>query len=286
MNPQTSRPYARLRPPSGAFTLVEILVVIAIIGILAAILFPVFARAREGGRRSACQSNMKQLGLALQQYVQDYRGKVPPVNYNADASYSGLRTWISALQPYAKSSQIARCPSQKLDPRGAWGSAGDVDYQTRWPSYAFNYFFLNPNNCEETPDGSDWVFTPIGTSRVQKPSETVAFTEAKIVGDEISGYYHSYRMNAPGMTGAGVECTYNNSGWGVDTNRDDPADGQVTSTGTFDPRHFGGANVAFLDGHVKWMTPGALAAGTNWAVGMKNSDVRILDRSQYLWDTR
>ena len=84
-----------------AFTLIELLVVIAIIAILAAILFPVFARARENARRSSCQSNLKQILLGDQQYSQDYDEKFPRWTFN----------WALIEQPYLKSTQIFTCPS-------------------------------------------------------------------------------------------------------------------------------------------------------------------------------
>ncbi len=116
------------------FTLIELLVVIAIIAILAAILFPVFARARENARRSSCQSNMKQIGLAVLQYTQDYDEKMPKafVDPNVDGSWmyatstvaygggtaAALGSTLSAynpakgsIYPYTKSVQLFVCPS-------------------------------------------------------------------------------------------------------------------------------------------------------------------------------
>src|SRR5258707_2630369 len=94
-----------LRRVNSAFTLIELLVVIAIIAILAAILFPVFARARENARRSSCQSNLKQIGLGILQYVQDYDEIMPRV----DATGAGH--WKDTINPYITSYQIFRCAS-------------------------------------------------------------------------------------------------------------------------------------------------------------------------------
>ncbi|BCM92607.1 hypothetical protein IAD21_04489 [Abditibacteriota bacterium] len=102
--------YSSQKKQTG-FTLIELLVVIAIIAILAAILFPVFARARENARRSSCQSNLKQIGLGIMQYAQDYdermiSGRMSPGN--AD-NVGGNWEWM--LQPYVKSYQVFACPS-------------------------------------------------------------------------------------------------------------------------------------------------------------------------------
>jgi prepilin-type N-terminal cleavage/methylation domain-containing protein/prepilin-type processing-associated H-X9-DG protein len=111
------------------FTLIELLVVIAIIAILASILFPVFGRARENARRSSCQSNLKQIGLAMAQYQQDYDERTLVVD--EDAGY----TWFNPVQPYIKSTQVFRCPSLSE----SWPTAAarpDSDY-------AINGFFTH-----------------------------------------------------------------------------------------------------------------------------------------------
>ena len=96
----------------SAFTLIELLVVIAIIAILAAILFPVFARARENARRSSCQSNLKQIGLGILQYTQDYDEKMPVKGYGCTGGGPGQCTiWYDVVQPYIKSTQLFVCPS-------------------------------------------------------------------------------------------------------------------------------------------------------------------------------
>jgi prepilin-type N-terminal cleavage/methylation domain-containing protein/prepilin-type processing-associated H-X9-DG protein len=94
-----------------AFTLIELLVVIAIIAILASILFPVFGRARENARRSSCQSNLKQIGLGIMQYTQDYDERLP-AHYNGAISLAGgVNSWRRQIFPYVKSTQIFACPS-------------------------------------------------------------------------------------------------------------------------------------------------------------------------------
>ncbi|HEX9997482.1 MAG TPA: DUF1559 domain-containing protein [Abditibacterium sp.] len=98
----------------AGFTLIELLVVIAIIAILAAILFPVFGRARENARRSSCQSNLKQIALGIKQYTQDYDERFPNIpTVVPDAENPG---WAYAIQPYLKSEQIFQCPSDTAAP--------------------------------------------------------------------------------------------------------------------------------------------------------------------------
>ena len=94
------------------FTLIELLVVIAIIAILAAILFPVFAKAREKARQSSCASNVKQLGLGLLQYAQDYDESLP-ARYTA-----ATNQWVNVIDPYVKSQQLWVCPSTRATSYG------------------------------------------------------------------------------------------------------------------------------------------------------------------------
>lgn len=113
----------------SAFTLIELLVVIAIIAILAAILFPVFGRARENARRSSCQSNLKQIGLGIMQYTQDYDEKVPGRNVN------GI-TWRQLVQPYIKSTQLFMCPSNST--KDTVADSASAGYPAINISYACN----------------------------------------------------------------------------------------------------------------------------------------------------
>src|SRR5262249_11511404 len=100
-----------------AFTLIELLVVIAIIAILAAILFPVFAKARENARRTSCTSNLKQMGLGILQYTQDYDETFPlSVTASTSTTSNPPVGWADAIQPYVKNTQIYQCPSDSMDP--------------------------------------------------------------------------------------------------------------------------------------------------------------------------
>ncbi|MBI5834961.1 MAG: DUF1559 domain-containing protein, partial [Armatimonadetes bacterium] len=130
-----------------AFTLIELLVVIAIIAILAAILFPVFAKAREKARASSCQSNLKQIGLAFHQYISDYdtmwpnSGNAGNGNINDAAVVSNWQGWAgNVLAPYIKNTQIFACPS---DPLLLWnvGTGTPIVGDPRFykVSYSYNY---------------------------------------------------------------------------------------------------------------------------------------------------
>jgi prepilin-type N-terminal cleavage/methylation domain-containing protein/prepilin-type processing-associated H-X9-DG protein len=113
------------------FTLIELLVVIAIIAILAAILFPVFARARENARRASCQSNLKQVGLGILQYTQDYDERYPLRNNNGVS-------WRQRVQPYIKSTQIFVCPSNTRV-SAAENDAVTSDFPRTRDGYAINW---------------------------------------------------------------------------------------------------------------------------------------------------
>jgi prepilin-type N-terminal cleavage/methylation domain-containing protein len=112
----------------AAFTLIELLVVIAVIAILAAILFPVFAQARERARMSACISNMRQIGTALTIYTQDYDETFPYIRFHGAGAQRGNHTyvWKNAIRPYLRSLDIFACPSNPYS-RTTPGLAGSSD---------------------------------------------------------------------------------------------------------------------------------------------------------------
>jgi prepilin-type N-terminal cleavage/methylation domain-containing protein/prepilin-type processing-associated H-X9-DG protein len=143
----------------SAFTLIELLVVIAIIAILAAILFPVFAQAREKARQSACLSQCKQWGIATELYKQDYDGTFVAWSSKALDDKGKLKDvyWSEMLQPYMKNRQIGVCPSDS-----------DVEDRTKtFLSYCFNRNVMYGNDTN----------TPASDGQVRYPAATVALAE-------------------------------------------------------------------------------------------------------------
>ena len=134
------------------FTLIELLVVIAIIAILAAILFPVFGRARENARRSSCQSNEKQILLGFKQYTQDYDELFPQGNAGSlPATSPTSNGWVSSLQPYLKSLQIFQCPSET----GSTVGFSDYDYNSSQVGSSNETKFANSSNTVLMCEGAE-----------------------------------------------------------------------------------------------------------------------------------
>ena len=208
-----------------AFTLIELLVVIAIIAILAAILFPVFARARENARRSSCQSNLKQIALGIKQYVQDYDEKFPLAVYG---SYPD--GWGESTQPYLKSTQIYQCPSE---PTGPNASPGDEGYNDYFYNAALSWNGkTNPNTLYDSS---------VSEAALQFSSLTVMAGDGG--QDAQNSGRSATRSNGAGCTGHGNLNRPNVLGTAASKVSDFCGGGQ---------RHLEGLNVAFTDGHVKW----------------------------------
>lgn len=132
----TSHVLARRR----GFTLIELLVVIAIIAILASILFPVFARARESARQTACRSNVKQILTATQMYTDDYDEVYPIVHAVIPSTTTVIYTWAEALNPYVKNTQVWKCNS---DPKMDDNLTLNATPPDTTVTYGYNYRFLH-----------------------------------------------------------------------------------------------------------------------------------------------
>ena len=151
-----------------AFTLIELLVVIAIIAILAAILFPVFAQAREKARQISCLSNLKQLGLGMMQYVQD-NDELFPGSY-----YYGLG-WAEEIYPYVKSVNVYQCPDDSRTP-----DSNATNYYPDKLSYVENV------HIADYPATSVELATPCNLSQLAAPTTTVLLYEGQ---DSYTGYF-------------------------------------------------------------------------------------------------
>jgi len=231
------------------FTLIELLVVIAIIAILAAILFPVFARARENARRASCQSNLKQIALGVFMYDQDYDEKMPWVHVNASGNVSASNPygWDDALQPYLKSTQIFQCPSEP-NPPGPTNTTTNLSPDPTQNGYS-DYWFNGMAN-----GASDATFN--------SPASTV------LIGDGINYTSRNLSQGTPGNIPTVGTCD-NTSGPG--TRATLPA----TTSDYSAARHLTGANVAFADGHVKWEK--GVSDSSPMAAGIYDCDTKTTD---------
>ena len=180
------------------FTLIELLVVIAIIAILAAILFPVFARAREKARQTSCLSNMKQISLSMLMYIQDYDERLPATGWAGTETVTwpdgtvekGRNTWFLRIYPYVKNVQVFNCPSATVE----WGGQNTSAIQTGMNAHMAN----------------------VKLATVTYPAQTLLVADTMGPASYVFlNYYRTDRWIAP--------------------------------------RHNGGANLGFIDGHAKWM---------------------------------
>jgi prepilin-type N-terminal cleavage/methylation domain-containing protein len=144
-----------------AFTLIELLVVIAIIAILAAILFPVFAQAKEAAKKTQCGSNMRQIGIGLQLYAGDWDGGLPRSMHNAAGNIE--RAWIFQLNPYVKSNEIRICPAD---------SKGQERLRLNATSYIMNGY-LTDDYIEDPVTGRNLNPGGYSLDALSRPSETI-----------------------------------------------------------------------------------------------------------------
>lgn len=240
----------------GAFTLIELLVVIAIIAILAAILFPVFAQAREKARQTSCLSNQRQLSLALLQYVQD-SDEAFPVGDVVSGGYWWGRGWATRLYPYVKSAGLYKCPDDPTEPAtGLNGKTGQV-YSVI--SYGFNCNLCpNPNAL---PDA-----TANTLAGMTAPANTVLLFEVENGHGALTAPDYDYSNTDQYITSPVGNGSDGGPGY-IDTVAQP---GHITryATGALGTperhtatytvsrtrgRHTEGSNFALVDGHVKYL---------------------------------
>jgi prepilin-type N-terminal cleavage/methylation domain-containing protein/prepilin-type processing-associated H-X9-DG protein len=213
------------------FTLIELLVVIAILAILAAILFPVFAQAREKARATVCVSNLRQLTMAIHQYMQDWEGGLPEFQQEGTTpeEYLSFR-WYGHLAPYLKNREILHCPSDSIS-NARRAVQNSLPYKN----------WVDRPELPRLSYGYNWWLQQSQETTVVVPAETV------LVGDCAGFQCYDARHSIAGLD---ISCYAFANGtlalekYGVLTGQP----GQE--------RHGGGSNVAFFDGHVKFMPAG------------------------------
>ncbi len=239
------------------FTLIELLVVIAIIAILAAILFPVFAQAREKGRQTQCVSNMKQIGTALMMYTQDY-DETYPFGYQYHGTYNAsgactasnhlLEWWQDLARPYVKNEMVYQCPSRS--PHITWGSLRVPgmpsplvkDYTANgifnfWPAGSERYLPRQRGGKGPMSGNGGCGGTPVRMPEVAAPAETIGIVDAS--GFELWTLAQTDAW--PDQECPRVGC----------------CSGIYGSTGRCSlivaPRHNAGFSASYMDGHAKWV---------------------------------
>jgi prepilin-type N-terminal cleavage/methylation domain-containing protein/prepilin-type processing-associated H-X9-DG protein len=242
------------------FTLIELLVVIAIIAILAAILFPVFARAREKARQASCTSNLKQLSLGMIMYASDFDGTLPLGTPGCVAMGTAPRQWYFTISPYVKNGAIYRCPSFRAGfinnaGCGAGDARGCSVYAPGQDSLSYGYTIGGASNLQN--NGNTSCCSSRGGVDVKFPAETFLLADAARAniggglwaGNGACAGSFSDGICAPITFASGVNCANGTCGFGG-TYAERLASLNLTTDSV--ARHNGGANIAFMDGHVKW----------------------------------
>ncbi|MBL8049020.1 MAG: prepilin-type N-terminal cleavage/methylation domain-containing protein [Chthonomonas sp.] len=280
-----------------AFTLIELIVVIMVIAILSALLFPVFQRARAQGTHAVCATQLKQLGLATGLYASEYDDGLMPAQYRSDTDQTPVydRRWPQLLLPYTRNFKMFRCPSDTFkhpdtslnDPSSLMRDADALAY--RWAertNYGYNALNLSPAYYS----GSEWYVAPVQQSQVTNPSGTILFAETawEISGGRTTGGGNyivlppcrfSFEGGASLDTLGSVSPVYNQAslspGWSLDFH-----DKKLVYGGAW-AFHGGTMNQAMLDGAVVRRSLPASTVGCDMKPRWQG---RIIDRGAYLWD--
>lgn len=204
-------------PSRKAFTLIELLVVIAILAVLAGLLFPVFARAREKVRQTTCASNLHNMATAILIYAHDYDEQFPLAAYATTGS--AFVTWHDLIYPYGKNRQIWHCPSSSLQKADAGGQVTThFGYNARY----LTTFALDFSNAV--------THRALALATVAHPAETVLLTDARA----------SLQPSWCGDDGKFLL---------------PPSHPDAHCWGRPNPLHHDGSNVVWVDGHVTWRSP-------------------------------
>jgi prepilin-type N-terminal cleavage/methylation domain-containing protein/prepilin-type processing-associated H-X9-DG protein len=218
---------------SVGFTLIELLVVIAIIAILAAILFPVFAQAREKARQTTCLNNEKQIGLGILQYIQDYDEKLPIPGWNnitAPDNTASCYSWRWAVQPYIKNAGVTICPTYERPEEPLWSPCGTNSMDWRIGvrrSYAGIHSWAHP----------DFARNGRKIAEIPRPAGLIMVMESRYEYPDLGT-------------------------WTLNWTSDWITKGKGAYTS-----HQGKSNWLFYDGHVKALNPCATFGALNWNPG-------------------
>jgi len=229
------------------FTLIELLVVIAIISILASILFPVFARAREQARKASCLSNLNQMGLAVMMYVQDYDETYPIGRFNLPPT--PFAYWYDVIAPYVKNKQVFVCPTAGQQVR-----SGGYGWNVRGTSTTngFGYYKSDP------PTAANWG-TPTGgalnIAAVEEAANTILITDPSSNNNVASGMVYAIGYSTidyiPVLHGGQIGPFY---------------DGTKTEAPASTVARGGGGNYLFADGHAKYLEASRSFCSNMWNV--------------------